>query len=114
MLEEVRRADGQAGDKDERVAESNADALREEDLPIFRAQRRHQEADGLDDGAGDEDKAEEAGVRCAARQGGHEKGYKDLHAPDPGDGAGRLVQGRGIVGLKEAEAVDEAPCAVPR
>jgi hypothetical protein len=44
-----------------------------------------------------------------ARERADEEEEKDLDGPDPGDVAGRFVESRCVVGLKNAEGVYKAP-----
>jgi hypothetical protein len=81
---EVCREDGDGGAEQAAVAEAHADALREEEMPVARAQGRGKDADDLEDGAGNEQGAEVARVGEAAGEGADEEEEEDLDGADPG------------------------------
>lgn len=105
----VRRHRRHDGAKQAPVAQAHAHPLRQEQLPVRRAERRGHEADQLEERAQQEQRAEVARVRGAAREGTDEEEEEDLDGPDPGDGRGGEAEGGGVVGLEDAKGVDVAP-----
>ena len=98
-----------AGMKTKPLPNPTQNSLREEDLPISRAQRRHEEAEDLDGYADGEDEAEVARVYCTAREGADQERDEDLDRADPADSGRVHPKVFGVVRLKEAERVDKAP-----
>lgn len=74
-----------------------------------RAEGGGEEAGELQGEAGEEGRAEEAGVEGAAGEGAEEEEERDLQGADPGDGAGGEREGGGVVGLEEREGEGVAP-----
>lgn len=95
--------------KQQSIANAHADPLRQEHLPVGLADGRGEDAQDLEDGPRQEDGAEVARVRQPAGDGADEEEQEDLHGADPGDGGGRGGEGGDVVGLEDAEGVDEAP-----
>ena len=115
LLAEVGRQDAHARAKQAPVAQAHAHALREEELPVRTVgEGGGEDAEDLQGSAQDENVPEVARVGETAGEGADEEDEEDLHRADPGDvGGGAGGQGRvgGVVGLEDAVAVDEAPCA---
>ena len=78
-------------------------------MPVFCAEGGHEDAEDLEERAGEECRTEETVVSSAAGEGSYEKKEEDLDAADPGDSGWRVVEGRDVVGLEDAERVDVAP-----
>lgn len=70
-----------------------------------------EDAEKLEDGAGDVDGAEEACVQRAAAEGAEEEEEEDLDAADPGDGGWSETERCAVVFLEDAIASDPAPGA---
>lgn len=109
VLGEIGRHQGDGGTEHQAAAQALAEALGQEQLPVARAQRGHEDAEQLQHGAGGQHGLEVAGVGGAAGEGADEEQQEDLDAADPGDVGGRVAQGLHVVGLEHAEAVDVAP-----
>lgn len=83
LLLPVRRDDGHGRAEEEPVAEAEADALREEQLPVLRAHGRREDAERHEGDADGHHWLEEAGVREAAGEGADEEEEEDLDGSDP-------------------------------
>ena len=93
------------------VANTDADRLREQGLPVLRAQGGHHEAEGDEDGTRDDELAE---ITFIIEWSGHdadEHEEEGLDGADPTDGRGGLVPERVglVVRLEHTEGVDRAP-----
>ena len=109
VLSKVRGDTSQSGGEEEPIANASADALRQEQVPIPRRERSHEDAYELQHGTRDEHSAKVARVGGAAGDGSDGEQEEDLDGADPGDGGRRLVQGVDVVGLEYSEGVDVAP-----
>ena len=109
---EVGAHDGDGGHEEAAEADAGADALREHDLPVRRAEGRHHHAEDDEEGACGDQGAEVACVVERAGRDAHEQEEVGLDGPDPGDVRRRLGQGRLVVRLVDAEGVDYAPISL--
>ncbi|KAI9643208.1 hypothetical protein NHQ30_007824 [Ciborinia camelliae] len=108
-LTKIRTQRRQGGTEETPIPETHADALGEKDLPVGGRDGGHEDAEETQDGTGEEDGAEVAGVGQAAGEGPDEEEQEYLHGADPGDGGGGELERADVVGLEDAEGVYEAP-----
>lgn len=106
---EIRRDQRQHRSEETAVPKTDTHALREKQLPVLCREGRREDPEDLQDGAEEEDGAEVACVCEAAGEGADEEEEEDLDAADPGDVGGWAREGGHVVGLEDAEGVDEAP-----
>ena len=78
-------------------------------MPVFCAERSHEDAKDLEERTEEEGRTEETVVGGSAGEGSDEEEEEYLDAADPGDGGWRVVEGGDVVGLEDAERVDIAP-----
>lgn len=77
--------------------------MREQHLPVLFRYAGREDADDLKYRADGENVAEVSRVSEATGQGADEEEEEDLHGADPRDVGGGAAEGRGVVGLEEAE-----------
>lgn len=83
LLFKVGRDDGDGRAEEAAVAQAHADALAEDKVPVLRADRRGEDAQGDQDGAQEQNRPKEAGVGDSAGEGSGEKGQENLYRADP-------------------------------
>lgn len=104
-MEKVGRANRKGWYEYQSIAKPDADTLRKKNLPVCLAQRGREDPNKLNHHASNENRTEKARVCSTARKGADNEREEKLNTADPGYGRGCLIEGFGIVGLKEAEGV---------
>ena len=94
----------------QRAREAAAHAVRQEGLPVRLDEAGGEDADDLEEEAGNGEVAVVAGVEEAAGHGGAEGQHEDFERDDPGDVGRGAVKDDNVARLEDAEAVDVAPC----
>ena len=78
-------------------------------MPVLRGEGGGEGAKHLEEATEEDDGAEVTGVGEAAGEGANKEEEPDLGGSDPGDGRGGHGEELCVIGLEDAEGVDDAP-----